>query len=300
MFSRFEKPPVPNQNAGGISVCGSGSAVHAGSLPRIACVVMLGVLGVGVWANLPYLVVEHRRLEDWKIAGLYIGDAVGFLWFARFVYLHGILRFPLAPIVPEEGRRSFRLLVWSGIAAVLLDCAFTLYLFGAERSSYERGQVAEAQVVKVVEHRRREATVYELDCAFRDAGGAPHEAHVRVRAEHHELPAGLPAEAARMLEGRGQHQSEHVIPIRYDPQFPARAWVNGLGWEDENGLYWFSVGVLCVQAAVMGVFFLLLVPFSSKGEWPWWWDMYKVLPLAAETFCMLMMGLIDRLMDSLT
>ena len=76
-----------------------------------------------------------------------------------------------------------------------------------------------------------------------------------------------------------------MIRIRYDLRLPERAWI--------------SVGTAVLQAAVTALFLLFLRRYSASGVWPWWWDIYKVLPLAAETFCMLAMGLIDRLMDSL-
>ena len=264
---------------------------------RFACVAVAALLGIGLWANMPYLAAEHRRLELWKIAGFWIGDVMGLLWFLRFTFAHAVLGDPLAAVSPSDGRRSLRLVTWAGVAALVIDLAFTFYLMRDERDGYARGQVAEAQVFAIQEHKRPAATGYDLDCTFRDEAGAPHQAHLRVLAAHHVLPATLPAEPARVLSARGEGQN--MIRIRYDPRLPARAWIDGLGWEDENGLYWFSVGTSLLQAAATAVFLLLLRGHSASGVWPWWWDIYKVLPLAAETFCMLSMGLIDRLMDSL-
>jgi hypothetical protein len=246
---------------------------------------------------MPYLAVEHRRLEPWKMAGFWIGDIMGLLWFLRFTFAHAVLGDPLAPVPASDGRRSLRLLVWAGVAAILIDLALSLYLMRDERDGYTRARVAEAQVFAITEHKRPEATGYDLDCTFRDEAGTPHQTHLRVLASHHVLPATLPAEAARVLSLRGEGQN--IIRIRHDLRLPERAWIDGLGWEDENGLYWFSVGTSVLQAAVTALFLLFLSRYSASGVWPWWWDIYKVLPLAVETFCLLAMGLIDRLMDSL-
>jgi hypothetical protein len=156
----------------------------------------------------------------------------------------------------------------------------------------------EAQVVVIQEHKRELATGYDLDCTFKDENGVQHRAHVRVLAKQHMLPGSLPAETVRVLTARGEGQN--LIRLRYDPRLPERAWIDGLGWQDENGIYWVSVAVTAFQAGLTAVFLLLLTPGSSGGMWPWWADIYKVLPLVAEAFMMLLMGLIDRIMDSVS
>lgn len=264
---------------------------------RLACVAVAGALAVGLWANWPYLDVEHRRLEAWQIAGLWAGDVMGLLWFLRFAFTYAALGEPLAPVPVSDGRRRLRLLALAGVAALLIDLAFSFYLMGQEREGYARGKLANAQVTALKVHERPAATGYDLDCSFRDQAGMAHQAHMRVLAPHHRLPSALPPEVVRVLEARGE--GPKVIRIRYDPRLPARAWIDGLGWEDENGLYWFSVGTACLQAGAIAIFLLVLKGRTTGDTWPWWWDTYKALPLAAETFCMLAMGLIDRVMDSL-
>ena len=264
---------------------------------RLACVAVAAALAVGLWANWPYLVVEHRRLEAWKSAGLWAGDVMGLLWFIRFTFTYAALGEPLTPVPVSDGRRRLRALALAGVAALLIDLAFSFYLMREEREGYAGGKVADAQVMALKVHQRLAATGYDLYCAFRDQAEVAHKAHMRVLATHHILPTTLPAEAARVLEVRGE--GPKVIRIRYDPRLPARAWIDGLGWEDVNGLYWFSVGTACLQAGAIAIFLLALKGRTTGNTWPWWWDTYKILPLAAETFCMLAMGLIDRAMDLL-
>jgi hypothetical protein len=276
--------------------------LNAGQLwkVRFACAVVLALLAVGLWANLPYLAAEHHRLEPWKIAGLWTGDVTALLWFARFAFIHAVLGRPLVPALASDVRGRFRFVLWSGVAALVVDLTMTLYLMHDERAGYARGHVTTAQVSAIQVHKRPEATGYDVDCHFRDESGAGHAAHVRVLAHRHEFPAGLPGAAIAVLSSSGT--GAKAIPIRYDPSLPERAWIDGLGWQDENGLYWFSLGALALQAGLTALFLLLLATprRSTAGSLPWWWDAYKALPLAVESFLMLGMGLIDRFMDWLS
>lgn len=54
---------------------------------QILCILVVVVLLSAIWVFLPYLVVEHRRLETWKIAGLWSGDFIGLLWISRFAFV---------------------------------------------------------------------------------------------------------------------------------------------------------------------------------------------------------------------
>jgi hypothetical protein len=262
---------------------------------RLCCLAVLALLALGVWAHLAYLLIEHRRLEPWKIIGFWAGDTAAFVWFARFAFAHALLGEPLTQISVSVGHKRFTLFALGLGLAMLLDLAFTLNLMHDEREGYARGLVAEAQILNVKESKRPEATWYDIDCRFGDHAGAIHEAHLRVEAENHEFPAALPEEAARALGEPGQQNK--AIRIRYDPKHPARAWIDGLGWRDDNALYWFSLLTLFFQAAVTALFLLLLNTHSAVGVWPWWWESYKTIPLVVQAFWMLALGLIDQLMD---
>ncbi|HSU56777.1 MAG TPA: DUF3592 domain-containing protein [Candidatus Dormibacteraeota bacterium] len=264
---------------------------------QLICLAICGLLGLALWANMPYLIVEHQRLETWQIAFLWIGDFTALLWFVRFAFVHAVLGRPLTDVLLSEGRKTRKVVVIASIGAMVLDLVFTVYLMVNERAGYQQGVVTQAEVFAIQVHKRELATGYDLDCRFKDELGIQHQAHLRVLAKRHEMPSGLPYPAARLLEGASD--ADHHIPIRYDPRLPERAWINGLGWEDENGLYWFSVGTLLLQGGLV-LLFLLLLPRSPRDRTlPWWWDMYKAVPIAAEAFCMLAMGLIDRLADKL-
>jgi hypothetical protein len=246
---------------------------------------------------MPYLVLEHRRLQPWKIAGLWLGDIMALIWFGRFALAHAVLGAPLVSMRLSDRRRRLWLVGIAVAGAMLVDLGFTLYLMYEERVAYAQAPVASAEVVALYETKRELATWYELECRFRDRAGVSRQAHVRVEAWHHVLPPALPVAVARMLVKGKPGQAP--IPLRYDPSFPARAWVDGLGWEDDNGLYWFSLLVLFFQAILGALFVLLLVQHTVGGVLPWWWGTFRVLPLAVEAFWLLAAGLIDRVLDRL-
>jgi hypothetical protein len=267
---------------------------------QVASLAIILVLIAAVWANLPYLLVEHSRLEAWKAVGLWIGDVAGLIWFGRFVLAHAVLCEPLADVPASEQTEEFKFLVRAGLLAIVLDLIMSVYLMVDESYGYRHAQTTRAEITAIQVHRRELADWYDLDSTFTDAAGIRHKAHLRVEANRHVFSGKLPAEAIQVLS-HPETAVGKLVPIRYDTRFPPRAWIDKQGWDDGNKLYWFSIGTSCLQTAVTGLFFLLLYPArkAMQGGWPWWRDLYKMLPLASEAFCMLMMGLIDRLMDSL-
>lgn len=264
---------------------------------RLACLALAVFVVVAAWAHWPYLSVECRRIKPWMMIGLWSGDVFALFWFLRFAFTHAVAGEPLSSVSAKDARRQARQLVIMGLIALAADLGFSLYLMWDEHQTYAKAVPTKAEVAQVQVIKRPEYTWYELDFRFKANDGAYHEAHMRVGAKAHILPGNLPIEAQALLSGQETNQS--LIPIRYDSEFPSRAWIEGTGWEDENGIYWFSVGVLLVQGVLTLIFFLFLKAYSIRGILPWWWDIYKVIPIVAEAFLMLMGGLIDRFMDAI-
>jgi hypothetical protein len=254
------------------------------------------ILVVGLWAQMPYLTVEHRRLEPWKIVELWCADILALFWFVRFTIVHALQGEPLVAVLFEDGRRRIKVIAMIGTAALLIDLVFSFYLMNDERERYAKGLTTEARVTAVREIKRSAATWYELECSFKDNAGLLHETHLRAEAEHHVLPTTLPPETVQVLTSHGHNQN--LIRIRYDPEFPARAWIDGLGWDDGNRIYWFSLLALFFQAIVTAIFLLQLMKHATRDFLPWWWDIYKILPLASGAFWLFTFGLIDHLLDS--
>jgi hypothetical protein len=259
---------------------------------RILCILVVGIAFAAVWASLPYLYVEHRRLEGWKMLGLWSSDFVALYWFARFVFPHAVFARPFASVAVSEGRVHFKSVILAGVTALVIDFAFTLFIMYDERTGYNQGLIAQGQIVDLQIQKRELATWYEFDCEFSDSSGVKHVAHLRVEAERHVLPL-LPPGLIHALE----NPDPTTFPVRYDPRLPERVWVDGRGWENGHGIYWFSILTLAFQTPVLALFLILLAQSSKSGTMPWWWDVYKVLPLACEAFWLLAFGLIDRLLD---
>jgi hypothetical protein len=246
---------------------------------------------------MPYLKVEHGRLEPWKIVELWSADLVALFWFVRFSVVHAIQGEPLLAVPRDDGRHRIRVVVLIGTGALLVDLAFCLQLMSDERVRYLQAVPTEAEVISVREWTRELATWYEVEYSFKDAAGLTQTAYQRVEGKNHELPATLPPNAKLVLTSHAR--SQKMIRIRYDPEFPRRAWIDGTGWDNGDAIYWFSLLTLMFQAMVTALFLLQLKMRATSNFLPWWWDIYKVLPLAVGAFWLFTLGLIDRLLDSI-
>jgi hypothetical protein len=254
------------------------------------------MLMLGLWLQWPYLLIEHRRLQPWKILELWCANILALVWFGRFALEHAILGEPLLPTPVADARKQMKVVCIAGASALLLELLFTLALLVDERDSYGRGIVVDATVVSVRKIERAATDWYEVDCRFTDTSGEWRRAHVRVEAERHLLPTGLPGQTIQALTS--PHPQGERLRVRYDPHLPARAWADGAGWSDGQRIYWFSLLTLFFQSIITALFLLLLSRFRGES-FPWWWDIYKVLPLVTAAFWLFVMGLIDRLMDSI-
>jgi hypothetical protein len=266
-------------------------------LVQAICLFIILILVLGLWLQAPYLDIEHSRLELWKIFGLWCADILALVWFARFTLAHAILREPLVPVPFENGRRQLKAVIYAGTAALLVDAAVAAYAIWDEHQSYARGQVAEGTVLDIRETRRAVETWYEVHCRFKDSKEVMQTVWLRVESDRNTFVPTLPAQTISVLLSHSKNGD--TLAVRYDPQFPARAWADGAGWDDGQRIYWFALLTLFFQAMVTAVFLLQLAKRSASNLLPWWWDIYKVLPLFVGGFWLFIMGLIDRLMDSL-
>jgi hypothetical protein len=265
------------------------------NIVRLACTGIVLMLSAGLWLKLPYLMMEHRRLEPWKIVELWSADILALIWFIRFTATHAIAGEPLVASQVENGRQRLKNIALIGVAVIVIDLGLTLYLMDSEKIAYERAIVAEAQAMAIHKIERQEESWYEVKCNFKTQTGAPYETYLRVEAKDHLLSATLSPETVHTL----MVGTPGPILIRYDPAFPTRAWADGAGWDNGDAIYWFSMLTLFFQAIVTALFLLLLSQCLKNNILPWWWDIYKVLPLAVGAFWLFLMGLIDKLMDSL-
>src|SRR5262245_22042380 len=101
---------------------------------RPAAWLLLALLFFALWALHPYVSLEFRRLEPWKIALLLMGDVVCLLWFLWYFVRHGVLNEPLEERPIERGKRTgARWFYISLIVGLSGDFAATLYFGYRER-----------------------------------------------------------------------------------------------------------------------------------------------------------------------
>ena len=238
--------------------------------------------------------MEHRRLEPWKILELWSADVLALFWFVRFTMLYAIAEEALGASRIENGRQRLKSFATIGLAVIAIDLLLTLHLMYDEHVRYTKGIIAEAQATAIHKSKRELETWYELTCQFRDERTLPRTVYLRVEAKGHALPSGVTAETFQTVATC----TPGPVRIRYDPAFPNRAWIDGAGWEDGETIYWFSMLTLFFQSAITALFLIFLAVELKNNILPWWWDIYKVLPLAIGAFWLFMIGLIDKLMDS--
>jgi hypothetical protein len=264
------------------------------NIVRYACAGIVFMLMAGIWLKLPYLIMEHRRLEPWKILELWSADVLALFWFVRFTMLYAIAEEALGASRIENGRQRLKSIATIGLAVIAIDLLLTLHLMYDEHARFTKGIITEAQATSIHKSERELESWYELKCQFRDEMTRPRHVTLRVEAKGHVFPAALPAETVQALTSGTPGQ----VRIRYDPKFPNRAWIEGAGWMDGDTIYWFSLLTLFFQSAVTALFLIFLAVDLKNNILPWWWDVYKVLPLAVAAFWLFFIGLIDWIMGS--
>src|SRR5262245_12128711 len=97
----------------------------------------------GIWVSWPKIVMDHGRLEPWKIAVQWAGDATALFWFLRFFVTRMVLRRPWKG--REVSSRAARRFVWITSGSLLLGMAISLGMDFYQDHEEERAfQSAEA------------------------------------------------------------------------------------------------------------------------------------------------------------
>src|SRR5258705_740941 len=116
---------------------------------RWSCLAVLGVLVAGLWLQMPYLAVEHSRLEPWRFVELWCADILALAWFARFAFEHAVEAEPLVAVPFADTRVQWRLVTTAGVAAVVVELLLTFSLMLNERERYKYGTTTDATVVAI-------------------------------------------------------------------------------------------------------------------------------------------------------
>jgi hypothetical protein len=248
-------------------------------------------LAVGACAFGPYMEREHRRLEPWKAALVWLSLGLALLWFLQFCAAHGLAgRAVRAPPAGGEGLgRAWWLALVTILAAMAADAWMAMRCMWDERTGYAAAVRVPGQVHALDRWELSGTVRYALHCTYRDQAGNVHQSRFTLRdLGGRGLPPGLPpAVAAAIRAGR----APFPVEVAYDPTLPGRDWLAGAGWDDDDRLHHFSLALLGFQAGALPLFMLLLTDYKKRtGAYPWWYDLHKAYPALIAAAFLLFFG----------
>jgi len=259
----------------------------------ITLLLVAGATVLGFWALWPYLYLECRRLEPARIAVIFLGDALALAWFVRLAFNHAIPgRAHFRPLRPST-KFGWALLL-SAAAGLAVDLGFTLHQMNVEQDQYRNAQPAVAEVLDARRGEMPARTRYHFTVQFRDAEGVLRRTELETwRSMKKGWLHGTSSELIAQLQSGGVDR----LPIRYDRAWPLRAWIEGVGPNDDS-LAWFSLVVIVFQAISLLAgtvnFAFALQKQALKGRVPWWHDMHEAIPMSMEAGLMIFAGLVSR------
>jgi hypothetical protein len=255
---------------------------------------VVAAVAVGAYAFGPYLEREHRRLEPWKAALVWLGLGLALLWFLQFCAAHGLAGRAIRPPPAGPGGlgRAWWVALVTILAAIAVDGWMVLRCIWDEQAGYAVAVRVPGQA-HALDRRDFPANVtYVLHCTYRDQAGNARRSRFTVRdAGFKGLPPGLPpAVAAAVRSGR----PPFPVEVAYDPALPTRDWLAGAGWDDDYRLHHFSLAVLLLQALALPVFMVFLADYKKRtGAYPWWYDLHKAYPALIAAAFVLFFGVVE-------
>ena len=271
-------------------------------------IALAALAAYGFWAAWPFLRMEFRRLEPWQLVAVCCGDLIAALWFVRFAATHLVLGRPLVDEpAGAHARRAVTLFLVSMVGGLALDVGVTVYLRHVEHLRYAASPIVIADVSHLRTSHASLGRNYLLDCTWRHPDtGQIHQVTLRVhaavagRAEAlariYEFPPGMPDDVVRALT---DERAPARVPIRYDPRWPARSWLEGVP-EDSNGLFYASLVVHILQAVAALLIALAAwneaVGRGGSGRLPWWLELSQAVPTAAQVCAVAFLGTFYRVL----
>ena len=254
-------------------------------------------LAVGLHAFWPMIQQEIERRKWWETVWSSSEDALAVFWYLRFVSSNLFRRSQsnirqwsgIDGIASEWRRVALSMLIGAAIAI----CS-EAWAFRAEKSGYQaatttlaEGRCTNSKVFPDTKH-------FKIVCHFVDQLGIEHDFWVIAVDSPGHPPTGYSAELVIALR-RGV--KTFPIAIRYDPGHPQRAWIDGTCGIDENGIQWASIALLTFQMMGLLCFALIFLPRlhneALRGVFPWWVDIYKIMPLAIKAVILGLAGVLE-------
>lgn len=253
----------------------------------------------GIWVCWPKIVMEHGRLEPWKIAVQWTGDVTALFWFLTFFVRRFVLRQPWKG--REVSPRTAQRFVWTTSGSLLLGVAISLgmdfYQDHEEEWAYPKAEEVEGTLLAVSRLTAiREGTVYKLTCRFSDQQGQSYTLPLPV----FDRAAGGLGEELPLATKQAIRSGSVPSPISlcYDSAWPRRFWLRGVGPDSgaylEGGYSGLSKLVLVGQALPLVFMVLLLWQEISGGLIPWWYQIPSFVPFMIEAVFLAIFGPIFR------
>jgi hypothetical protein len=251
-------------------------------------------LAVGAYAFGPYLQREHRRLESWKAALVWLGLGLALLWFLQFCAAHGLAGRAVRPPPAGPGGlgRAWWLALVTILAAIGADGWMVRRCMWDEQAGYAAALRVPGQVNALDRRVFPKNVTYVLHCTYRDQAGNARQTRFTLRDDAERgFPPGLPpAVAAACRLGR----VPFPVEVAYDPALPERDWLAGAGWDEGNRLHYLSLAVLTFQAVGLPLFMMALYSYrQGTGAYPWWYDLHKAYPALVAAAFALLFGLLE-------
>lgn len=196
-----------------------------------------------------HIIAEMARLPPLMALATWIFEIFGLLSAVWFVAFYCVLGSPLPEAASVRGTIFLVMLAWCA------DCLMTGYVAYDEYRAFERSQVAQAQVVQIGRGVIGGGVRYAIRYEFVDQAGNKYIGNAWLSAIpgvalHAALPPPLGAKLGRM-------QVPMPLAIRIDPNYPQRSWIDGMGWNREDGIGpMFFYGLLAQAAFLLPATFL--------------------------------------------
>jgi hypothetical protein len=243
--------------------------------------------------------MDHGRLEPWKLAVQWAGDTTAVFWFLGFFVRRFVYRRPWKG--REVSSKSARRFVWVTSGSLLLGMAISLgmdfYQDGEEERAFQTAEAVEGTILAVrTETVTERGNVYKLTCRFADRHGQPYTLTIPV---FDRVPGGLgPGVSLATTQAIHSRSVPSPVWLCYDPAWPRRFWLRGIGPDAESfleaGYAGLSKLVMVGQALPLVFLVLLLRQRIHGGVIPWWYQVPSFVPFMIEAVFLAVFGPIFR------
>jgi len=225
--------------------------------------VVMTLLVTGVVILWDYLRLEHGRTEPWKALLYLFADLSALIWFHSFFLRHVVRGKSFVAIPWDEFQLSQRwYLLGSPILALAIDAWATYTVRSEDQERFAVAVMGQGVTDRVVTDHSDYRRVWELHGHLLHPDGREYPFRFRLFAqlalERWRFVERVPANVQQSLL---LEQQKFAVPLLYDSDWPARNWLMGRPWQEENRSWYLSYLFLIAQAPG----FVLLLAFIVDG-----------------------------------